>query len=114
MAKKLTLNCTFKNGSTSPMDFYVGEAANGSHPIQFQSQWLATQFGGKVPKEIMESLAKLKEISETNRINFEDLCEYTFKEVNAANAIKNERIRTNKQIEYVAKRDNIKETSYDE
>lgn len=114
MAKKLTLNCTFKNGSTSPMAFYIGEAAKGSHPIQFQSQWLATQFGGKVPKEVMESLAKLKEISEKNRVSFEELCEYTFEEVNASKAIKNERIRSNKQIEYVAKQDNIKETSYDE
>ncbi len=108
MVKKLTVNCSFKNG-VAPIVFYVGESAQESHPIQFQSQWLAKEYGGKVPKEIMDSLQKLKEISKKNRVSFVELCNYVFKEVNAEKEIVGERNRAFKQSAIVAKNEKLKQ-----
>lgn len=99
--KKLTLNCKFSSG-TSPVSFYIGDSAQDRHPIDFQSKWLAKNYGGKVPEEIMDSLRNLKEISQRNRVSFEELCEYVFEEVSANKEIMEERNFSKEQIEYVA------------
>jgi len=86
MVKKFTANCDF-GGQKAPVDLYVGNPATGSHPLAFQSKWLATSRNGNIPPEIMNSFAKLVEISEKNRVPFEDLCEYVIAELRSANTI---------------------------
>lgn len=86
MVKKFTANCDF-GGQKSPVDLYVGNPQGGSHPLAFQSKWLATAKRGTIPPEIMNSFAKLVEISEKNRVPFEDLCEYVIAELQSTNTI---------------------------
>jgi hypothetical protein len=83
MVKKFTYLCDF-SGKKYPVTFYIGDAAKGSHPIGFQSTWLSKERGGKVPEELMDSLMRLKEISDTQKVSFEDLCEYVIKEINSS------------------------------
>ncbi|OFW80162.1 MAG: hypothetical protein A2887_06940 [Alphaproteobacteria bacterium RIFCSPLOWO2_01_FULL_40_26] len=80
MVKKFTANCDF-GGRKSPVTLYVGNPSTGSHPLNFQNKWLADNKGGSVPSEIMSSFSKLAEISEKNRVSFEDLCAYVIDEL---------------------------------
>ncbi len=80
MVKKFTYLCDFA-GRKNPVTFYIGDAAKGNHPIGFQSNWLSKTKGGVVPQDLMDSLMKLKEISDTQKVPFEDLCEYVIKEI---------------------------------
>jgi hypothetical protein len=86
MVKKFTANCDF-GGQKAPVDLYIGNPALGSHPLAFQSKWLASTKRGVIPAEIMTSFAKLVEISEKNRVPFEDLCEYVIDELKSTNSI---------------------------
>ncbi len=88
MVKKFTYDCDFA-GKKIPVTFYVGDAAKGNNPISFQMDWLAKEKGGSVPKELVDSLMKLKNIADEQRVPFEDLCDYVIKEVkNTEEAIK--------------------------
>jgi hypothetical protein len=86
MVKKFIANCDF-GGQVAPVDFYVGNPAVGSHPLAFQSKWLSSTKRGVIPHEIMDSFAKLVEISEKNRIPFEDLCEYVIAELQSTSSV---------------------------
>ena len=86
MVKKFTANCDF-GGQKAPVDLYVGTPAKGSHPLAFQSKWLASTRRGIIPSKIMESFAKLVDIAEKNRVPFEDLCEYVIAELAAASTV---------------------------
>jgi len=90
MTSKFTVPCDF-SGNKSPVTFYVGDAKQYEHPIGFQSKWLAEERGGTVPKELMDSLAKLKEISDKHKVNFEELCAYVIEEIESA-AVVQERV----------------------
>ena len=46
------------------------------HPLHFQSNWLSKERGGSIPGEVMDSIAKLKDIADQNNVSFEDLCVY--------------------------------------
>jgi hypothetical protein len=80
MIKKFSYLCDF-GGKKHPVTFYIGDASKGNHPIEFQSRWLQQEKGGAVPKNLMDSLAKLKEISDEQKVPFADLCEYVIKEI---------------------------------
>jgi hypothetical protein len=84
MVKKFTYSCDFA-GKKYPVTFYIGDAAKGEHPIAFQSNWLSKEKGGVVPKDLMESLEKLKEISDNSKVPFEELCEYVIQEIKLLN-----------------------------
>lgn len=86
MVKKFTANCDF-GGQVAPVDFYVGNPAIGSHPLAFQSKWLSSTKRGLIPNEIIDSFSKLVDISEKNRIPFEDICEYVVDELQSTNSI---------------------------
>jgi hypothetical protein len=87
MVKKFTTDCNF-SGKEVPVTFYLGEPSPQSpHPIAFQNKWLTTTRGGTVPVEVMNSFAKLRDISEKNRLSFEDLCDYVVKELNASKTL---------------------------
>ena len=80
MVKQFTVPCDF-GGKKYPITFYIGEAAFGEHPIGFQSKWLATERGGKVPQTLMDSLAKLKSIADETYVSFEQLCTYVIEQL---------------------------------
>jgi len=89
MVKKFTADCDF-GGKKSPVTLYIGNPAIGSHPLAFQNKWLAKDRGGAVPGEIMDSFSKLKDISEKNKVSFEELCAYVIEELNATKSISND------------------------
>lgn len=90
MVKKFTVPCDF-GGKKYPVTFYIGDSAKGTNPIGFQSKWLSSQKGGMVSEELNNSLMKLKEIADQNKVSFEDLCSYVIDEINNS--------EPNKQIE---------------
>mgnify|MGYP000751775533 CR=1 FL=1 len=73
--KKFSVPCNF-NGVSAPFTIYVGNPRQDHHPIHFQSDWLSKERGGNVPQEVMDSLARLKDIAAKNGVSFEDLCVY--------------------------------------
>jgi hypothetical protein len=86
MVKKFTAKCDF-GGQKFPVNFYIGSPSIGSHPLNFQSKWLADNRGGNVPKDIMDAFEKLSEVSTKHRVAFEDLCEYVIEELNSTNTL---------------------------
>ncbi len=86
MIKKFTINCNF-TGQKAPVDFYIGDPALGTHPLNFQNRWLNAK-GGEVPKNFMDTFTEIQKISERNKVSFEELCTYVLEE-----------IRLNKEIE---------------
>lgn len=86
MVKKFTANCTF-GGNVSPVTLYVGDPMSGSHPLGFQSKWLGENKGGSIPLDIMNSFKKLADISEKNKVSFEELCSYVIDELEQRNSI---------------------------
>ena len=87
MVKKFSYLCDFA-GKKYPVTFYIGDSQKGTHPIGFQSKWLGKEKGGLVPKDLMDSLSRLKEISDNDKIPFEDLCEYVLKEIELSKSSK--------------------------
>lgn len=73
--KKFSITCSF-GGTSAPFSVYLGAPEKGHHPLQFQADWLSKERGGTIPQSVMDSLAKLQEISERNNVPFEELCEY--------------------------------------
>lgn len=80
--KKFTINCNF-GGGVGQFAIYIGVPEKDHHPLHFQSEWLSKEKGGAIPKEIMESLAKLKEIADRNNVSYETLCEYALQAASA-------------------------------
>lgn len=72
---KFSVTCDF-GGEKSPFDFFVYRPQDGHHPIQSQSKWLQEAKKGSVPPEVMDSLTKLKDMSERNGLDFGELCLY--------------------------------------
>lgn len=79
--KKFTIPCDF-GGKKAPFDVYIGEPDDGNHPLQYQAHWLATERGGTIPREVMDSFAKLLALSKKNNVSFEDLCVYALEAAN--------------------------------
>jgi hypothetical protein len=73
--KKFTVPCDF-GGSKAPFTIYIGSPEEKHHPLHFQADWLSKERGGTIPAEVMDSIAKLKDLAEKNNVSFEDLCVY--------------------------------------
>lgn len=73
--KKFSIPCYF-GGQKAPFTIYIGMPEDTHHPLHFQADWLAKERGGNIPQEIMDSIAKLKELAEKNNVSFEELCVY--------------------------------------
>ncbi|SHN36194.1 DUF2610 domain-containing protein [Actinacidiphila paucisporea] len=73
--KKFTIPCDF-GGVKAPFNIYIGEPSPDKHPIQYQAAWLSRERSGTIPAEVMDSFAKLHEISKENGVSFEELCVY--------------------------------------
>ncbi len=73
--KKFTINCVF-GAVKSPFTVYIGTPEQQHHPLHFQAEWLSKQRGGTIPAEVMESIAKLKDLALKNNVSFEELCAY--------------------------------------
>lgn len=104
MVKKFTANCDFP-GKKSPVTLYVGNPALGSHPLNFQNKWLSENKGGAIPQDIMNSFEKLVELSEKNRVPFEDLCEYVIEELKSIASVGKD---ANRAKEFSTKKDDKK------
>ena len=86
MTKKFSLNC--KVGADNiPLDFYIGDPQENSHPIGFQMKFLS-QKGVSVPENIVASLSSLNDIAKRNRISFEELFEYVSDQLNLEDFVK--------------------------
>ena len=68
MVKKFSIPCQFDSGNVAPFDFFVGNPTDGKHPIEFQSKWLNDIKGGHVPKDIMDSIKKIKDLADRNNV----------------------------------------------
>jgi hypothetical protein len=79
--KKFTIPCDF-GGKKAPFDVYIGLPKKGNHPLHHQAHWLASERGGTIPAEVMESFSKLLDLSEKNNVSFEDLCVYALEAAN--------------------------------
>ncbi|MFN5352187.1 MAG: DUF2610 domain-containing protein [Alphaproteobacteria bacterium] len=75
--KKIPIKCTTQNGGTVEHDIYIEKPRAGSNPVQFQQSFLSKEKGINIPKDVIESLAKLLEIAEKHGVSFEDLCVYS-------------------------------------
>jgi Ran GTPase-activating protein (RanGAP) involved in mRNA processing and transport len=73
--KKFSIPCDF-NGVQSPFTIYIGNPEPKHHPLHFQADWLSRERGGTIPPNVMDSVAKLKDLSEKNNVSFEELCVY--------------------------------------
>ena len=73
--KKFKIPCDFA-GQKVPFDLYVGEPADDLHPLHHQKEWLLSERGGQIPKEVMDSFEKLHKIAIENKVSFEELCMY--------------------------------------
>lgn len=111
MVKSLKLNCIMHDGSMSPVTFFIGNPAKDSHPIKFQADWLQNQFGASVSEDIMDSLKKLHEVAEKNRIEFEDLCERVFDEVNTIKTINSESKRIRQNLTHIQQTDRLSQNN---
>ncbi len=74
--KKFTINCDF-GGQMAPFAIYIGDPEPGHHPLHFQADWLSQQRGGTIPPEVMDAIAKLKELADKNNVSLEELCVYS-------------------------------------
>ena len=72
--KKFSIPCDF-NGAKSPFTIYIGAPEDTRHPLHHQYEWLRAK-GGLIPPEVMDSIAKLKELADRNNVSFEELCVY--------------------------------------
>ncbi len=79
--KKFTIPCDF-GGKRAPFDVYLGTPEQTHHPLHHQAKWLFRERGGTIPPEVMDSFAKLFELSKKNNVSFEDLCVYALEQAN--------------------------------
>ena len=87
--KKFTTNCENSNGVSSPVTLYIGHPFKDSHPLAFQNRWLSNR-GVSIPENVMESFAKLMEISEKNNLPFTELVDYVIKEVELGKSLRDD------------------------
>ena len=78
MVKKVMVPCDI-NGKRVSIEISIGHPAEGVHPIYFQSKVLNDSNSGRIPQEIMDSIANLYKIAQENQVDFEELVEYAFK-----------------------------------
>lgn len=74
--KKFSINCDF-GGQIAPFTIYIGTPEANHHPLHFQADWLSKERGGNIPPEIMDAVAKLKELADKHNISLEELCVYS-------------------------------------
>ena len=75
MVKKFSIPCDF-GGQRAPFTVYLGEPEPNHHPLHFQANWLSKERRGTIPAEVMDSIAKLKDLAVQNNVSFEELCVY--------------------------------------
>lgn len=76
--------CYF-SGVRSEVDIHVGRPNEKNNPIQFQNKFLQDVKGGVIPPEIIDSLAKLKDLAEKHGASLQELCEHAFSALSAEN-----------------------------
>ncbi len=79
--RKFTIPCYF-GGVKTQYAIYIGKPKEDHHPLHFQND-LVSKKGGVIPQEIMDSLAKLRELADKNGVSFEELCAYALEAASA-------------------------------
>ena len=79
--KKFDIPCAI-NGQVQQVTLCIGQPHPEQHPLNFQQKWLAETKNGRIPQNVMDSIAKVKELADKNGVPFEDLCYYA---INLAN-----------------------------
>ena len=73
--KKFAVTCDF-HGHPQSVVFSVGQPDSTHHPLHFQMD-IISKGGGTVPPNFVESLSKLKTLSEEHKIPLDKLTYYT-------------------------------------
>lgn len=107
--KKITVDCAFSDGSSHPVTFYIGDSAISKNPIGFQSRWLSDNKGGSVPSGLMDSLVKIKKISDDHNLPFEDLYDYVVQEMENGRSLKEISVQNQRKFESVKNSQNNNE-----
>ena len=107
MVKKITVNCDF-SGTPYPIAFYIGDSPVSTNPIGAQARWLNQERGGNVPPKLMESLDKIKRISDEHNIPFEILYDHVVKEMESGKSLKDIEVTERKKFQKVAEHENSK------
>lgn len=81
MTKRFDIPCNF-NGRMIPVTLYIGDPKLENHPLHFQSNWLSNTKGGQIPQDVMDSIAKIRDLAVRNNVSFEDLCYFAVKKAN--------------------------------
>lgn len=81
MVKRFDIPCNF-GGQMAPVTLYIGDPRQENHPLQFQNNWLSSTKGGQIPQDVMDSIAKIRDLAIKNNIVFEDLCYFAVKKAN--------------------------------
>lgn len=81
MVKRFDIPCNF-NGKMITVTLYIGDPKLENHPLQFQSNWLASVKGGQIPQDVMDSISKIRDLAVKNNVSFEDLCYFAVKKAN--------------------------------
>ncbi|WP_020571524.1 DUF2610 domain-containing protein [Neolewinella persica] len=80
--KKFTIPCKF-GSKKAPFDVFIGEPADGEHPLKYQDLWLRSERGGIIPQEVMDSFSKLLLLAKKNDVDFEKLSVYALEAANS-------------------------------
>jgi len=80
--KKFTINCDF-GGQMAPFTIFIGEPESEHHPLHFQADWLSKERNGTIPSQVMDAIAKLKDLAIKNHVSLEELCVYALGAVGA-------------------------------
>jgi eukaryotic-like serine/threonine-protein kinase len=73
--KRFAVPCDF-NGLKYSFYVYVSNVPWPKHPLEDQARWLKEDRGGTIPKDVMDSFARLQKIARDNDVSFKDLCVY--------------------------------------
>ena len=80
--KKITVPC-HKDGKSQMFDFFISDFPYGEeNPLKYQSQWLKETSGFEVHPGVVDSLIKLRKLSEQNDVSFEELVIYALEMAN--------------------------------
>jgi hypothetical protein len=77
--RRFSIPCLF--GSEKRLfDFYVGNPSPGLPALKYQAVWLLENRSGRIPPEVLDSFAKLRQMALDNDVDFEELCAYALME----------------------------------
>lgn len=68
--KKFTIP---RSQTESPIEAYIGEPADGEHPLAQQAAWLLRERGEQMPQRVLEAFGTLVDVARQQEVDFEEL-----------------------------------------